>query len=98
MTQMVYCKDGKRRGNYSLTRFDFPGFNFHARTIQDRYGNLFTDFNPGISRKALKRINPAIRKLNINQLTPLTQSNLLGALILSYAAGSLIMGSFIQNR
>ncbi len=71
-TRLVYCKDGKRKDEYSITRFDYLGFSFHARTVQDRHGNLFTGFNPGISHKALKRMNLAIRRLNINRCTTLT--------------------------
>lgn len=71
-TKLVYCKDGKRKGDFPLTRFDFLGFSFHARTVQDRHGNLFTGFNPSVSRKALKRMNLEIRSLNINRCTTLT--------------------------
>jgi len=79
-TQVVYCKDGKRRGIYSLTRFDFLGFSFHARTVQDRYGQLFTSFSPSVSRKALKRMNLAIRNLNINRRTPQNLNDLAASL------------------
>jgi len=75
-TRLAYCKDGKRRGDYTHTRFDFLGFSFHARSVQDRYGRLFTGFNPSVSRSALKRMNQAIRKLNINQRTPLKLNDL----------------------
>ena len=66
-TRVVYCKDNKRRGEYPTTRFDFLGFGFHARTVQDKQGNLFSGFGPGVSRKALKRMNQAIRSLNITR-------------------------------
>ncbi|MCH9697527.1 MAG: group II intron reverse transcriptase/maturase, partial [Gammaproteobacteria bacterium] len=66
-TRLVYCKDNKRRENHPVTRFDFLGFSFHARTMQDKSGNLFTGFGPGVSRKALKRMNQSIRSLNINR-------------------------------
>ena len=66
-TRVAYCKDNKRRGEYPTTRFDFLGFSFHARTVQDKQGNLFSGFGPGVSRKALKRMNQAIRSLNINR-------------------------------
>jgi retron-type reverse transcriptase len=39
-THVVYCKDGKRRGAYPATRFDFLGFSFHARTVQDKEGDF----------------------------------------------------------
>ena len=75
-TKLVYCKDGKRKGEYPNTCFDFLGFSFHARTVQDRNGNLFTGFNPSVSRKALKRMNLAIRSLNITRCTTMTLSML----------------------
>ena len=65
-TRLVYCKDGKRRGSYVNTRFDFLGFSFHARTVQDKQGKLFTGFGPAVSRKALKRMSEAIRSLDLN--------------------------------
>lgn len=75
-TKLVYCKDGKRRAKYAHTRFDFLGFSFHGRTVQDRRGNLFTGFNPGVSRKALKRMNQAVRDLKIHRRTSLTLQEL----------------------
>ncbi|NOU42215.1 MAG: group II intron reverse transcriptase/maturase [Methyloglobulus sp.] len=71
-TRLVYCKDGKRRGEHTETRFDFLGFSFHARTVQDRHGQLFSGFNPGVSGKALKRMSSAIRSLKINRSTTWT--------------------------
>lgn len=68
-TKVVYCRDGRRKGGHPHTRFDFLGFSFHARTVQDKEGNLFTGFNPGVSRKALKRIHETLRRMNINRAT-----------------------------
>jgi RNA-directed DNA polymerase len=65
-TRVVYCKDGKRRGSFSNTRFDFLGFSFHARTVQNKQGKLFTGFGPAVSRKALKRMGESIRSLRLN--------------------------------
>ncbi|MGM0915912.1 MAG: reverse transcriptase domain-containing protein, partial [Pseudomonadota bacterium] len=45
-TKVVYCKDGRRKDGHPHTRFDFLGFSFHARTVQDKQRNLFTGFNP----------------------------------------------------
>ena len=75
-TQVVYCKDGKRRGSFPRTRFDFLGFSFHARTVQDRQGNLFVSFNPAVSRVALKRMNQALRDLRLTRRTYLTLAGL----------------------
>jgi RNA-directed DNA polymerase len=75
-TRLVYCKDQKRRGEHAHTRFDFLGFSFHARTVQDREGRLFTGFNPGVSRNALKRMSQALRQANINRSTRLELKDL----------------------
>ncbi len=79
-TRVVYCKDDRRQGDYTHTCFDFLGFSFHRRTQRDRYGNLFTGFNPAVSRKALKRMNQAIRSLNIQRSTVVTLPVLAGRL------------------
>src|ERR1017187_1670523 len=71
-TRLVYCKDGRRREDHPYTRFDFLGFSFQARTVQDRAGKLFTGFGPAVSQKALKRMTQAIRSLSLNRSTSLT--------------------------
>jgi group II intron reverse transcriptase/maturase len=71
-TKIVYCKDRKRRGFHTHTRFDFLGFTFQARTVQDKVGKLFSGFNPAVSRLALKRMFKTLRSMNINQATRLT--------------------------
>jgi RNA-directed DNA polymerase len=71
-TRLVYCKDGRRQEDHPHTRFDFLGFSFQARTVQDRAGKLFTGFGPAVSQKALKRMTQAIRRLSINRSTSLT--------------------------
>ena len=58
-TRLVYCKDGRRREEHLYSQFDFLGFNFRARTMQDREGKLFTGFGPAVSQKALKDIKGA---------------------------------------
>ncbi|WP_371194753.1 reverse transcriptase domain-containing protein [Glaciecola sp. SC05] len=40
-TKIAYCKDRKRLGFRSYTRFDFLGFTFQARSVQDKVGNIF---------------------------------------------------------
>jgi group II intron reverse transcriptase/maturase len=71
-TKIVYYKDQKRRGFHTHTRFDFLGFTFQARTVQDKVGKLFSGFNPAVSRLALKRMFKTLRSMNINQATRLT--------------------------
>lgn len=75
-TKLVYCQDKKRSGDHVDVRFDFLGFSFHARTVQDRYGKLFTSFSPAVSRKALKRMNESIRNLDLYRNSTLTLRDL----------------------
>jgi len=77
-TKLTYCKDNKRKGTYPLTRFNFLGFSFHARTVQDRQGNLFTGFNPEVSRKSLKRMNESLQELNDKKNTDCAAKHLAG--------------------
>lgn len=69
-TRIVYCKDGKRRGDYPNVTFDFLGYQFRPRTVrQRRSGELFCSFTPAISPSALVAIRSKVRDLNIRQLT-----------------------------
>jgi group II intron reverse transcriptase/maturase len=60
-TRIVYCKDGKRRGEYPVTAFTFLGFTFRARAARDREGKMFTSFLPAVSKDALKRMSAEVR-------------------------------------
>ena len=48
-TRIVYCKDGKRRGEHEHTSFTFLGFTFRARKARNRGGGYYTGFlgSPG---------------------------------------------------
>ena len=60
-TRIVYCKDGRRRGHFPHTSFDFLGYTFRPRGAKSSAGRIFTGFNPAISNKAEKRIRAEIR-------------------------------------
>jgi len=51
-TQIVYCKDDNRRGDYPETKFDFLGYTFRPRTSKNKQGKLFISFAPAVSNKA----------------------------------------------
>lgn len=59
-TQIVYCKDDDRRGNYPNTSFDFLGYTFRPRRSKNKYGNYFINFTPGVSGKAKKAMQQTI--------------------------------------
>lgn len=65
-TKIVYCKDDDRKGSYKEEKFDFLGFTFRARSSRNRYGKLFINFSPAISKKAIVRIGREIRSWKLH--------------------------------
>ena len=68
-TRIVYCKDGKRRGDYPHTSFTFLGFTFRPRGARDKDGKVFLSFLPAISRDALTRIGGEVRAWRLHRRT-----------------------------
>ena len=67
-TKIVYCKQTDRKGGYEQVKFDFLGFTFKPRKAKNRkVGGLFIGFGPGISSKAMKKINGELRQLTIHR-------------------------------
>jgi RNA-directed DNA polymerase len=72
-TAIVYCRDGKRKGKYPNTKFDFLGYCFRPRLVRrSRDGTLFWGFNPAVSPSALKDMRAAIRDLDLLRQTQLS--------------------------
>ena len=72
-TQVVYCKDGSRKGKYPNTKFDFLGYTFRPRVVKNRKrDSLFVSFTPAVSAKALKSMRATTRKLNYRNRTDLS--------------------------
>jgi RNA-directed DNA polymerase len=72
-TQIVYCKDGSRKGKYPNTKFDFLGYTFRPRVVKNRKRNsLFVSFTPAVSVKALKVMRQTTRRLNYRNRTELS--------------------------
>ena len=72
-TQIVYCKDGSRKGTYPNTKFDFLGYGFRPRLVKNRRRNsLFVSFTPAVSKKALKAMRQRVRQLNYRNRTELS--------------------------
>ena len=68
-TQIVYCKDDDRRGDYPVRKFDFLGYEFRPRRSKNRYGKYFINFTPAVSHKACKSMRQVIRGWRL-QLNP----------------------------
>jgi len=75
-TRIVYCKDGKRRGEAEHTSFTFLGYTFRARSAMSKDGKLFSRFLPAMSRAALKAKSAELRAMRIHRRTNLTLRDL----------------------
>ncbi len=69
-TKIVYCKDWRRRENYSNTKFDFLGYTFKPRSKKGK--DLFLGYDAGISGKSRKGICEEIRRTQFHRLTTLS--------------------------
>lgn len=67
-TQIIYCKDGKRKRQYPNVKFDFLGYCFRPRLAKRLRDNvLFCGFNPAVASVAMKAMRETIRQLNIRR-------------------------------
>jgi RNA-directed DNA polymerase len=72
-TQIAYCKDATRKGEYPNTKFDFLGYTFRRRIAKRRDSNrLFVTFTPAVSAKALKSMRQKTRELTFRNRTELS--------------------------
>ena len=60
-TKEVYCRDIHRREEHETIQFDFLGYTFRPRRSKDRFGRVFTNFSPALSRDAAKAIRQTVR-------------------------------------
>jgi len=69
-TKIVYCKDGRRKGKYPNTTFDFLGYCFRSMRAKNQKTNkVFTGFNPQVSVASLKAMRQEIRGLRLRRRT-----------------------------
>ena len=71
-TQIIYCKDANRQGEYPVISFDFLGYTFRPRESKNRRGKLFLNFAPAVSNEAKKNMRQRIRRENIPRWTGAT--------------------------
>lgn len=64
-TQIAYCQDGTRWGDYAQGQFDFLGYTFKPRRAITRRGRLFTNFGPGVSDAAGKAMRQTMRRWRV---------------------------------
>lgn len=60
-TRIVYCQDINRQGTYPTVQFTFLGYTFRPRKAVDKYGRVYVNFSPGVSREALTAMRQTVR-------------------------------------
>ena len=72
-TKIVYCKDGRRKGDHEVVQFKFLGFDFQPRNLKStKDGKLFLGFHLAISKESKQRILSEIRKTNLHKWSDAT--------------------------
>jgi RNA-directed DNA polymerase len=66
-TNIVYCKDSNRRGQYANTSFTFLGYTFRPRCARRKDGGQFTSFLPAVSNEALKKMSARVRSWRLHR-------------------------------
>jgi RNA-directed DNA polymerase len=76
-TKIVYCRDQNRRGPWNgPVSFDFLGFTFRARSMQNKHGKRFTGFGPAISGGAAAKLSAQMRAWRLPRHTTLTEAGI----------------------
>ena len=60
-TRIAYCQDVNRQGSYPTTQFTFLGYTFRPRKATDKYGRVYVNFSPAVSREALTAMRQEVR-------------------------------------
>jgi RNA-directed DNA polymerase len=80
-TQIVYCKDSRRKEEYPNISYTFLGYTFQPRKAKSRYGKgFFTSFLPAASQAAQKRLAGKLKEKNLRQCSSLSAEEVAGLL------------------
>ena len=60
-SRIVYCQDINRQQTYPTTQFTFLGYTFRPRKAVDKYGRVYVNFAPAVSREALTVMRQTVR-------------------------------------
>jgi RNA-directed DNA polymerase len=60
-TRIVYCQDVNRQEKYPVIQFTFLGYTFRPRKAVDKYGRVYVNFSPAVSREAMKAMRQTVR-------------------------------------
>jgi len=76
-TKIIYCRDGARKGSYKQIKFDFLGYTFRPRVVQNKNRDgMFISYTPAVSKTAVKAMRATTRKWNIRNRTDLEIINI----------------------
>lgn len=69
-TKIVYCRDYRRRGEYSEVKFDFLGYSFQPRdTVSKKRKGMFLGYDCAISIRSRKAIADKLGALKVEKMT-----------------------------
>jgi group II intron reverse transcriptase/maturase len=72
-TKIVYCKDGRRKGQFENVAFDFLGYGFRPRSVKGPASQkMFCGYTPAVSKPALNTMRATIRSMNLRRRTEVT--------------------------
>ena len=60
-SRIVYCHDINRQQDYPIKQFTFLGYTFRPRKAVDKYGRVYVNFAPAVSREALTVMRQTVR-------------------------------------
>ena len=60
-SRVVYCRDINRQETHPVTQFTFLGYTFRPRKAVDKYGRVYVNFAPAVSREALVSMRQTVR-------------------------------------
>jgi RNA-directed DNA polymerase len=75
-TRIVYCQDVNRQVSHPKIQFTFLGYTFRPRKAVDKYGRVYVNFSPGVSREALKAMRQEVRGWHLQLMNDKQQSDL----------------------
>jgi RNA-directed DNA polymerase len=75
-TRIVYCQDINRRDAHPMIQFTFLGYTFRPRKAVDKYGRVYVNFSPGVSREALRTMRQTVRGWHLQLLNDKELSDL----------------------
>jgi len=64
-TRIVYCQDINRQEKHPTIQFTFLGYTFRPRKAVDKYGRVYVNFSPAVSREALCAMRQRVRSWHL---------------------------------